>query len=124
MKLGIISDTHGFLDPRVEKIFAGVDHIIHAGDIGDAMIELELKLRKPRASLCWHSSRRAPFSSFHFPRTRQKGSKRNTQEKKEERKKVEEVLTDLDGAMRARANKTTKAHEVEDILEERTERSS
>jgi putative phosphoesterase len=34
MKLGIISDTHGFLDPRVEKVFADVDHILHAGDIG------------------------------------------------------------------------------------------
>jgi putative phosphoesterase len=34
MKIGLISDTHGYLDPRIEKIFAGVDHILHAGDIG------------------------------------------------------------------------------------------
>ena len=47
MKIGILSDTHGFLDPRVEKIFAGVDHILHAGDIGDAVIELELKFIAP-----------------------------------------------------------------------------
>jgi putative phosphoesterase len=47
MKIGIISDTHGFLDPRVEKLFACVDHILHAGDIGDAMIELELKFIAP-----------------------------------------------------------------------------
>ena len=47
MKIGIISDTHGFLDPRVEKIFAGVDQIVHAGDIGDSMIELELKFIAP-----------------------------------------------------------------------------
>ncbi|MEY4918769.1 MAG: hypothetical protein RL616_2682 [Verrucomicrobiota bacterium] len=47
MKLGIISDTHGFLDPRVEKLFAGVDHILHAGDIGEPMIELELKFIAP-----------------------------------------------------------------------------
>jgi hypothetical protein len=47
MKLGIISDTHGFLDPRVESIFAGVDHILHAGDIGNSMIELELKIIAP-----------------------------------------------------------------------------
>jgi hypothetical protein len=47
MKIGIISDTHGWLDPRVEKIFAGVNHILHAGDIGDAMIELELKFIAP-----------------------------------------------------------------------------
>ena len=47
MKIGVISDTHGFLDPRVEKIFAGVEHILHAGDIGDAVIELELKFIAP-----------------------------------------------------------------------------
>ena len=47
LKLGIISDTHGFLDSRVEKIFAGVDHILHAGDIGEPMIELELKFIAP-----------------------------------------------------------------------------
>jgi len=47
MKLGIISDTHGFLDPRVEPLFAGVDHILHAGDIGSPMIELELKFIAP-----------------------------------------------------------------------------
>lgn len=47
MKIGVISDTHGFLDPRVESIFAGVDHILHAGDIGDPLIEMELKFIAP-----------------------------------------------------------------------------
>ena len=47
MKIGVISDTHGFLDPRVEKIFAGVDHILHAGDVGNPVIELELKFIAP-----------------------------------------------------------------------------
>lgn len=47
MKIGIISDTHGFLDPQVEKIFAGVNHILHAGDIGFASIILELELIAP-----------------------------------------------------------------------------
>ena len=47
MKIGVISDTHGFLDPRVEKIFAGVNHILHAGDIGYASIILELQFIAP-----------------------------------------------------------------------------
>ena len=47
MKLGIISDTHGFLDPRIETLFAGVDHILHAGDIGDPLLELELNFIAP-----------------------------------------------------------------------------
>lgn len=47
MKIGVISDTHGYLDPRVERIFEGVDHILHAGDIGYASIILELELIAP-----------------------------------------------------------------------------
>src|SRR5437016_13174304 len=34
MRIGIISDTHGLLCPEAIKQLAGVDHIIHAGDIG------------------------------------------------------------------------------------------
>lgn len=34
MRIGIISDTHGLLRPEAEQRLAGVDHIIHAGDIG------------------------------------------------------------------------------------------
>ena len=34
LKIGIISDTHGLLRPEAEKHLAGVDHIIHGGDIG------------------------------------------------------------------------------------------
>ncbi|MGC8828772.1 MAG: metallophosphoesterase family protein [Verrucomicrobiia bacterium] len=34
MKIGVISDTHGYLDPALYSIFDGVNQIIHAGDIG------------------------------------------------------------------------------------------
>ena len=34
MKIGIISDTHGLLRPEAVERLAGVNHIIHAGDIG------------------------------------------------------------------------------------------
>jgi hypothetical protein len=47
MKLGIISDTHGFLDPKIKKFFAGAGHILHAGDIGDAFIVFELEQVAP-----------------------------------------------------------------------------
>lgn len=33
-RIGIISDTHGLLRPKAERGLTGVDHIIHAGDIG------------------------------------------------------------------------------------------
>jgi putative phosphoesterase len=47
MKIGLISDTHGYLDPRIEKIFAGVDHILHAGDIGPDLIIAQLQAIAP-----------------------------------------------------------------------------
>jgi uncharacterized protein len=33
-RIGVISDTHGLLRPEAEQALTGVDHIIHAGDIG------------------------------------------------------------------------------------------
>lgn len=47
MKIGVISDTHGFLDPRVPKLFAGVDHILHAGDVGPHSLLLALEAIAP-----------------------------------------------------------------------------
>jgi putative phosphoesterase len=43
MRLGVISDTHGLLRPEVFDAFAGVDHILHAGDVGrpDILNDLE-----------------------------------------------------------------------------------
>ena len=43
MKIGVISDTHGFLDPRIPKLFEGVDHILHGGDVGVATVLFELE---------------------------------------------------------------------------------
>ena len=34
MKLGVISDTHAYLDPALHGLMAGVDAILHAGDVG------------------------------------------------------------------------------------------
>ena len=43
MNVGLISDTHGKLRPEVFERFEGVQHILHAGDVGtpDVLIELE-----------------------------------------------------------------------------------
>jgi len=34
MKLGIVSDTHGLVRPELLAALAGVDQILHAGDVG------------------------------------------------------------------------------------------
>src|SRR5665213_927619 len=38
MKIGVISDTHGLLRPEAIAELAGVDHILHAGDVYDPCI--------------------------------------------------------------------------------------
>jgi putative phosphoesterase len=36
--VGVISDTHGLVRPGIAAAFAGVDRILHAGDIGGAAV--------------------------------------------------------------------------------------
>ena len=46
-RIGLISDTHNFLDEAVFKHFAQCDEIWHAGDFGTAAIADQLKAFKP-----------------------------------------------------------------------------
>jgi hypothetical protein len=47
VRIGVISDTHGYLDPQVLELFAGVRHIIHAGDVMDPEILRKLEAVAP-----------------------------------------------------------------------------
>ena len=47
MKIGLISDTHSFLDPKVFDHFQSCDEIWHAGDVGDIAVIEQLKAFKP-----------------------------------------------------------------------------
>jgi putative phosphoesterase len=47
VKIGVISDTHNFFDPKIPGLFAGVDHILHAGDVGTAWIIFQLEQIAP-----------------------------------------------------------------------------
>lgn len=46
-KIAVISDTHNFFDPRIPHLFAGAEHILHAGDVGLPSILLELEQIAP-----------------------------------------------------------------------------
>jgi putative phosphoesterase len=37
-RIGVISDTHGLLRPQAVAALQGCDHIVHAGDIGNAEV--------------------------------------------------------------------------------------
>jgi len=43
VRLGVISDTHGLLRPEVFEVFKQVDHILHAGDVGEPQVLIELE---------------------------------------------------------------------------------
>jgi putative phosphoesterase len=47
MKIGVISDTHGMLRAAAIEALRGVEHILHAGDVGDPAILDELRKLAP-----------------------------------------------------------------------------
>lgn len=46
-RIGLLSDTHGFLDPKIVEHFKEVDEIWHAGDIGSMEVINQLREFKP-----------------------------------------------------------------------------
>jgi uncharacterized protein len=50
-RIGIISDTHGVVHPALAEVFANVDHIVHAGDIGGAHVLDALRALAPLTSV-------------------------------------------------------------------------
>jgi len=61
MRIGVISDTHNFLDPKIPELFAGVSHMLHAGDIGNATIISELELIAPVTAVYGNTDMGLPF---------------------------------------------------------------
>lgn len=47
MKIGLLSDTHSLLDPKIFTHFSGCDEVWHAGDIGDVQVADALEKFKP-----------------------------------------------------------------------------
>ncbi len=50
MKIGLISDTHSYLDPKVFEYFKDCDEVWHAGDVGEFSVLERLEEFKP--TLC------------------------------------------------------------------------
>ena len=64
MLLGVVLDTHGYLNPRVPELLRGVEHILHAGDIGDAGIIDELSSIAPVSAVRGNNDRTGPTSLY------------------------------------------------------------
>jgi len=66
--IGLLSDTHGVLDPRVLEHFAMVDEIWHAGDIGTVEVLQQLREYKPTRAVfgnCDYGDVRYSLSEFY-----------------------------------------------------------
>ena len=46
-RIGLMSDTHGDIDPKIYTYFKDVDEIWHAGDVGDLKVITDLEKFKP-----------------------------------------------------------------------------
>ena len=64
MLLGVVSDTHGYLNPMVYELLRGVEHILHAGDIGDAGIIDELSSIAPVTAVRGNNDQTGPASVY------------------------------------------------------------
>lgn len=51
MLIGVISDTHGLLRPEALAALRGVEHILHAGDVGDPAILDALRAIAPLTAI-------------------------------------------------------------------------
>jgi uncharacterized protein len=47
MQIGVVSDTHGFVDPRLVELLAGTEAILHGGDVGSEEVLDELQKIAP-----------------------------------------------------------------------------
>jgi putative phosphoesterase len=56
-RIGVLSDTHGYLNPAIPLLFKGVTHVIHAGDVVDAAILDELRRIAPLTAVSGNMDR-------------------------------------------------------------------
>jgi putative phosphoesterase len=64
VKIGVISDTHGLLRPEVAPALAGVERILHLGDVGNFSILEELARIAPVTAIRGNVDREGPCSEL------------------------------------------------------------
>ena len=64
MRLGVLSDTHGLLRPEVLPALAGVDYILHAGDVGNPEILDRLREVAPVTAIRGNIDRSGPCAEL------------------------------------------------------------
>lgn len=64
MKVGVVSDTHGLLRPEVIPALAGVEHILHLGDVGNQDILKSLEKVAPVIAIRGNIDKSGPCSDL------------------------------------------------------------
>ena len=64
MVIGVISDTHGLLRPEAATALRGVDHLLHAGDVGNAEILDQLREIAPLTAVRGNIDRSGPCAQL------------------------------------------------------------
>ncbi len=55
--IGVVSDTHSHYESKLDQLFAGVAHIVHAGDFGTFDVVERLRLLAPVTAVCGNVDR-------------------------------------------------------------------
>ena len=64
MKIGVVSDTHGLLRPEAARALAGVQRILHLGDVGKPSVLNELEKIAPVTAVRGNVDRDGPLSEL------------------------------------------------------------
>ena len=64
MKIGVVSDTHGLFRPQVAEALAGVEHILHLGDVGKPSVLEELARIAPVIAIRGNVDREGPCAEL------------------------------------------------------------
>jgi hypothetical protein len=64
MKIGVVSDTHGLFRPEVAPALAGVERILHLGDVGKASVLKKLGKIAPVTAVRGNVDREGPCSEL------------------------------------------------------------
>ena len=65
MRVGVISDTHGHVDPTLFDVFVNIDRILHAGDIHTMDVIIELNSIAPVTAV--HGNMDPPDVAARYP---------------------------------------------------------
>jgi putative phosphoesterase len=64
MKIGVVSDTHGLLRQEAVRALAGVERILHLGDVGKPSVIKELARIAPVTAVRGNVDREGPLSEL------------------------------------------------------------